>query len=453
MTNLNRLHTLASVTETSRSDEPDPTTAERRRGGLWRDRNFLTFWGGQSLAQFGSQITELALPVLAVLVLGATEWEVGVLNAAGVAAFLVIGLPAGAWIDRMRKRHVMIAADAVRIVALATIPVLWAIGVLQVWHLVVITLVIGVATVFFDVSYQSVVPSLVRGTAIPEANGKLEATHQLAGIAGPALGGWLVGVLTAPFAVLATAGTYVASLLALLFTRDDEVVAPRHEHEPIVRAIGVGVRWVFANPYLRRIVGTTAVSNFFSVITYTMLPIFLLRELGLSPAGMGVVFSFGAVGGLLGAVATPHIVRWLGEARAIPISSIGFSVAGLFLPAAALVPEIAFVVLVVQSAVGMFTVLVYNIVQVSFRQRITPKPLLGRMNASIRFFVWGVMPIGALLAGVLGTAYGAVVTMWIGAIGGLLSILFVVIGPFWALRELPGVTAEDEATAEALIKD
>ena len=218
-------------------------------------------------------------------------------------------------------------------------------------------------------------------------------------------------------------------------------------------AIGVGVRWVFANPYLRRIVGTTAVSNFFSVITYTMLPIFLLRELGLSPAGMGVVFSFGAVGGLLGAVATPHIVRWLGEARAIPISSIGFSVAGLFLPAAALVPEIAFVVLVVQSAVGMFTVLVYNIVQVSFRQRITPKPLLGRMNASIRFFVWGVMPIGALLAGVLGTAYGAVVTMWIGAIGGLLSILFVVIGPFWALRELPGVTAEDEATAEALIKD
>ncbi|MEV8272395.1 MFS transporter [Microbacterium sp. NPDC077184] len=441
------------MTETSRIDEPDPATVERRRGGLWRDQNFLTFWSGQSLAQFGSQITELALPVLAVLVLGATEWEVGVLNAAGVAAFLVIGLPAGAWIDRMRKRHVMIAADAVRIVALAAIPVLWAIGVLQVWHLVVIALVIGVATVFFDVSYQSVVPSLVRATAIPEANGKLEATHQLAGIAGPALGGWLVGVLTAPFAVLATAGTYGASLVALLFTRDDEVVAPRHEHEPIVRAIGVGVRWVFANPYLRRIVGTTAVSNFFSVITYTMLPIFLLRDLGLSPASMGVIFSFGAVGGLIGAMATPHLVRWLGEARTIPISSIGFSVAGLFLPAAALVPEIAFVVLVVQSAVGMFTVLVYNIVQVSFRQRITPKPLLGRMNASIRFFVWGVMPIGALLAGVLGTAYGAVATMWIGAIGGLLSVLFVVIGPFWGLRELPGVTAEDEAKAETLIKD
>ena len=214
-----------------------------------------SFWGGQSLAQFGSQITELALPVLAVLVLGATEWEVGVLNAAGVAAFLVIGLPAGAWIDRMRKRHVMIAADAVRIVALATIPVLWAISVLQVWHLVVIALVIGVATVFFDVSYQSVVPSLVRATEIPEANGKLEATHQLAGIAGPALGGWLVGVLTAPFAVLATAGTYIASLVALVFTKDDEVVAPRHEHEPIVRAIGVGVRWVFANPYLERVLG------------------------------------------------------------------------------------------------------------------------------------------------------------------------------------------------------
>ena len=414
---------------------------------LWRDRNFLTMWGGQALSQFGEEITNLAIPVLAVLLLHATEFEVGLLNAAGVAAFLVVGLPAGAWIDRMRKRHVMIWANAVRAVTLATVPVLWWLGWLDIWHLIVVALIIGIATVFFDVSYQSIVPSLVPGAQIAEANGKLESTQQLAGITGPAIGGWLIGILTAPLAVLATVGTYVTSFIALCFTRDTEVVAPRHEHEPMLRSIGEGLRWVFGNRYLRRIVGTTGVSNLFSTISFTMLPIFILRDLGLSPEAMGVIFSLGAIGGLLGAVATPRIVRWMGEGRAIPVSAIGFSVIGLFLPVAALVPAAAFPLLVAQAFVASFTVLLYNIVQVTFRQRITPKRLLGRMNASVRFCVWGVMPLGALAAGGLGAWLGVVPTMWIGAIGGLVAAAFVVFGPFWALRELPAAIEEETDAA------
>ena len=404
---------------------------------LWRDRSFMTFWSGQAFAQFGGQITELALPVLAVLLLNATEFEVGVLNAAGVAAFLVVGLPAGAWIDRMRKRHVMIAADAVRAVALATLPLLWFLGLLQIWHLVVVALVMGVATVFFDVSYQSIVPSLVRAERIPDANGKLESTAQLAGIAGPAAGGWLVAAITAPFAILATVATYVISLIALLLTRDREVVPERHEHEPLGRSIAEGLRWVFGNRYLRRIVPTTAVSNFFGTITYTLLPILLFRELGFTPELVGLVFGLSALGGFLGAVSTPWIVRWIGEARAIPVGSLAFTLIGFAIPAAAAVPDVAFPLLVVQGFLMSFSVLLYNITQVSFRQRITPTRLLGRMNASIRFCVWGVMPIAALLAGALGTWIGTVPTMWIGAIGSLLSILPVVIGPFWSMRELP----------------
>ncbi|WP_396656187.1 MFS transporter [Microbacterium sp.] len=418
-----------------------------RPRSLWRDRNFLTMWSGQALSQFGEQITGLAIPVLAVLLLHATEFEVGLLNAAGVAAFLVVGLPAGAWIDRMRKRHVMIWADAVRAVALATVPVLWWLGWLDIWHLIAVALVFGIATVFFDVSYQSIVPSLVPAAQIPEANGKLESTQQLAGIAGPAIGGWLIGILTAPLAVLATVGTYIASFIALCLTRDTEVVAPRDEHEPLLRSIGEGLRWVFGNRYLRRIVGTTGVSNLFSTISFTMLPIFILRDLGLSPEAMGVIFSLGAIGGLLGAMATPHIVRWIGEGRAIPVSAIGFSVIGLFLPVAALAPAVAFPLLVAQSFVASFTVLLYNIVQVSFRQRITPKRLLGRMNASVRFCVWGVMPLAALAAGGLGAWLGVVPTMWIGAIGGLVSAAFVVFGPFWAMRELPAALEEADADA------
>ena len=171
----------------SQSDGVDDVPATKT--SLWRDANFLTLWSGQSLAQFGPQITELAVPVLAVLLLGASEFEIGVLNAANVAAFLLVGLPAGAWIDRLRKRHVMIAADIVRALALAAVPALWMLGVLEIWQLVAIAFVVGIATVFFDVSYQSIVPSLVRPRQIAEANGKLQATYELANIAGPGIGG------------------------------------------------------------------------------------------------------------------------------------------------------------------------------------------------------------------------------------------------------------------------
>ncbi|WP_127473491.1 MFS transporter [Microbacterium sulfonylureivorans] len=419
------------------ADRADADAAPGPRGSLWRDRNFLTLWSGQTLSQFGAQITELAVPVLAVLLLNATEFQVGVLNAANVAAFLLVGLPAGAWIDRMRKRHVMIAADVVRAIALACVPLLWMLGMLQIWHLIVIAAIVGVATVFFDVSYQSIVPSLVRPNQIAEANGKLQSTYELANIAGPGIGGWLVGVITAPLAVLATAGTYLVSAVALLLTRDHEPPRAHEDRAPILREIWEGLHFVFTEKLLRRIVGTTATSNFFNTVSTTLLPLFLLRELGFSPASLGLIFSLGAVGGLLGAMATPHIVRWIGEARAIPVSAMGFSIVGLGVPVAALVPGVAFPLLVAQFFVMSFTVLLYNITQVTFRQRITPPRLLGRMNASVRFVVWGVMPIAALLAGGLGTWLGVVPTMWIGAIGQLLSAGFVVFGPFWTMRELP----------------
>ncbi|MHC2998392.1 MFS transporter [Microbacterium sp. HJ5] len=423
------------------ANRPDDRTLPSRPaapvGSLWRDRNFLTLWSGQALSQFGAQIAELAIPVLAVLLLNATEFQVGALNAANVAAFLLVGLPAGAWIDRMRKRHVMIVADLVRAAALALVPLLWTMGVLEVWHLIAVAVVVGVATVFFDVSYQSIVPSLVRPDQIAEANGKLQSTYELANIAGPGIGGWLVGVIAAPLAVLATAGTYVVSAIALMFTRDHEEAHDPTERGPILREIWEGLHFVFTEKLLRRIVGTTGTSNFFNTVSTTLLPLFLLRELGFSPASLGLIFSLAAVGGLLGAMATPHIVKRIGEARAIPISALGFSFVALLLPVAALTPSIAFPLLVAQFFVMSFTVLLYNITQVTFRQRITPPRLLGRMNASVRFVVWGVMPIAALLAGALGTWLGVVPTMWIGAIGQLASAAFVVFAPFWTVRELP----------------
>lgn len=427
----------------SQSDpEVAAPSASARHPSLWHDRNFLTLWSGQALSQFGAQIGELALPVLAVIVLQATEFEVGVLTAANVAAFLLIGLPAGAWIDRMSKRRVMIWSDAVRALALATLPALWMIDLLQMWHLYAVALVLGVATVFFDVSYQSILPSLVRPTQIAEANGKLASTQELASIAGPAVGGWLIGIFTAPFAILGTSITYVASFIALSLTHDHEQLRAPDDRAPLRQEIAEGLRFVFTEKLLRRIVGTTSISNFFNTLSMTMLPIFILRELGLSPASMGIIFALGAIGGLVGAATTPYIVRRIGEARAIPIGALGFSLVSMVVPVAAMVPSIAFPLLVVEGFVSSFTVLLYNITQVTFRQRITPPRLLGRMNASVRFVVWGVMPIAALLSGVLGTWIGVVATMWIAAIGQLLAAGFVVIGPFWALSELPDVSHE-----------
>ncbi len=198
------------------------------------------------------------------------------------------------------------------------------------------------------------------------------------------------------------------------------------------------MKFVFGHPLLRRIVGTTGGSNLFGTIALTLLPVLVLRTLGLDPIALGIILGVGSAGGLIGAIATPWITKWIGEGTALSVSSIVFGVALLAVPLSAMVPRAsALPVLVGSEFLVSFAVLVYNITQVTMRQRICPPRLLGRMNASIRFVVWGVMPIGSLISGVLGTAIGLVPTMWIGAIGGLLAAGFVVFSPLTTMKVLP----------------
>lgn len=404
---------------------------------LWRHDGFLRLWVGQTTSQFGAQLAFLAIPVLAIQLLGASEFEIGLLNALETAAFLVIGLPAGAWIDRWIKRRVMILADLVRAAALAVIPVLWFAGALEFWHVLVVGTVMGVATVFFDVSYQSYLPILVPGPAIPDANSKLEGTAQVARVGGPAIAGGLLAIVQAPLLLAGTAGTYLLSMLALLTIRDREEPKPRSDRRPLVVEIREGIAFVVSQPLLRRIVLTTGVGNLFTTMSLTMLPVLVLRELGLSPAVFGLATSVGAVGGILGALAAARLGRTIGEGTIIPVSAIVLGLALPLAPLMAALPGAAIGLLIGMELLLSVSILVYNVTQVSFRQRICPTPLLGRMNASIRFFVWGVMPIGALLSGVLATTIGVVPTMWIGAIGSLLSAGFVVFSPLLGMRTLP----------------
>lgn len=436
----------------ARADEPAPRP-------LVKDFYFLTFWAGQTVSQFGAKLGSLALSVLAVSLLRATEAEVGILNAAAVAAFLLVGLPAGAWVDRWLKRRVMIFADLVRMAAMLVVPVLWTIGLLQIWHLFIVAAIIGFATVFFDVAYQSYVPFLVPRKQVADANAKLETSAQVAQIGGPAIGGGLLSIISAPLLFLAEAIGYATSAVFLTFTRDDEVPQPREQRRPLVSEIREGMGFVMRHPLLRRIVACTGGVNLFTSVAFTLFPILVLRDLDLGPAGLGLVFSVGSVGGLLGAMLTPRLARRLGEGTLIPVSTIVGSLFLFLIPLTVLVSEkwMALAMLIVSEGGFAFSVLAYNIMQVSMRQRICPPRLLGRMNASIRFIVYGVMPISALAAGGLGAWLGVVPATWISVIGSLLSAAPVLFSSLLRMKTLPdtpdGGTEDVNVDAELLKQD
>jgi MFS family permease len=359
----------------------------------------------------------------------------GYLTALETVAFLVIGLPAGAWVDRWRRKRVLVTADVVRAVTLASLPIAYLAGVLTLGQLFVVAAVTGAATVFFDVAYQSYLPSLVHRDQIVDGNGKLEASRAVAQVAGPGAAGVLLRVVGAPLLIAVDAVSFLLSALFIGAIRQPDRVPDRSTRRRLRTEIGEGLSFVVRHPLLRRIVACTGTSNLFSMITTTLLVLFALRELDLSETDLGFVLSAGAVGGLLGAVTAARFARWVGEGRAIPLSVL------VALPFAALTPLAALgapVPLLVLSQFGFsWVVVVYNVTQVSFRQRLCPPQLLGRMNASVRFLVFGTMPVGGLLGGALGTWLGVVPTLWIAVGGQALAAAWVTLSPLLGLRDLP----------------
>lgn len=403
------------------------------------DRNFNRFWAGESLSHFAVQLGAVALPVISVDLLHASESQLGYLNASSTAAFLLLGLPAGAWVDRWFKRPTLIWANLLRGLAVAAVPLLYYSGALQLWHLYVIAGVIGVATVFFDVAYQSFIPMLVPVGHIGRANSRMEATAQLARLAGPALGGLLLKVISAPLLLLADALGYLVSWAFLLLTRDHEgeYRAERGElpARNLRREIAEGLTFVVRQPAISRITLASFLSNFAYTAAFTLVPIVILRLLGMSPFEYGVIMTVGALGGLLGASMAGRLGRRFGTANAVRLSTLAGSVAVFGYPAALLAPgpELATATLLIGSFLGNASILVYNVTQVSLRQRLCPRHLLGRMNASVRFIVWGIMPISALAAGWGSEALGVGNFLWIAAGLGTLGVV-----PLWQLhRHLP----------------
>ncbi len=425
------------------------------KGGLWRHPDFLKLWSAETVSQFGTQVSQLAIPLAAVIVLDASAFEVALLGTVEFLPFMLFTLPAGVWVDRLRRRPILIAGDLGRGALLASIPIAYVLDVLTLGQLYVVGFLVGVCTVFFDVSYQSYLPSLVERDQIIEGNSKLEISRSSAQIAGPGFAGLLVQAITAPYAILVDSISFLGSGLFILGIRKEEPRPVAHEEHGekagLWTELKEGLHFVLSNPNLRAQAGCTATSNFFSNVAFAIIIVFLVRELGLSPGVIGLTLSLGSIGSLVAALTATRISGRFGIGMTT-IASAAFFGPTTLLIAFAPVGNAAIPFLVLAQLLFGFTVVVYNIVQVSYRQAICPPRLQGRMNAVMRFIVWGTIPLGALTGGVLGSTIGLRETMVVGAIGGGLAVLWIVFSPQRHLREMPEPVA-DEPTATAAAGD
>jgi MFS family permease len=400
------------------------------KGRLWRDGEFLKLWSGQAISEIGSQVSQLALPTVAILLLGATPFQVGLLVACENLAFPVLGLVAGVYADRLRRRPIMIACDLVRLLALASVPIAFAFNVLAMPQLYVVALITGVGTVFFDVAYQSYLPALIQRGDLVEGNTKLQVTGSIAQMAGPALAGFLIQLIGPARAVAADAASFLVSVGSLVWIRRPEP-APNPATETGRRGffseMWEGIQVVFGNPIIWKIAGSTSTSNLGSNIFFAVYLIFAYRVLHLSPGTIGIIFGAGAVGGLFGALSASWVARRIGLGPTLFATIVIGGLAMILVPIAQL--GFAVPLLLASTVIGSFTGPVYNINQVSLRQAITPDRVQGRMNATVRTVIWGTLPIGALIGGVVGNAYGLMPAMYIGIAVATFAGFWILLGP------------------------
>src|SRR5918994_428202 len=374
--------------------------------GLWRHADFLKLWSAETISQFGTQVSQLALPFVAIVVLDASPFAVAALGTVEFLPFLLFTLPAGVWVDRLRRRAILIVADYGRAALLFTVPVAYALDALTMAQLYVVGFLVGTFTVFFDVSYQSYLPALVELERIIEGNSKLEVSRTTAQITGPGVAGGLIGLVTAPYAVLLDAISFLGSGLFLTAIRKEEPKPARAEGtKPRMRTeLKEGLQYVVHHPLLRPQALCTGTSNFFSNVTFAVFLVYAVRTLDLSAAEIGLIFTIGGPGGLAAARTSQPITGGVGVRRAAGANWATGGSAAFLVPLAP--QDFPHPFLVAFGLLSSFAIVVYNITQVSLRQAITPERIQGRMNSVMRFLVWGTIPLGSLVGGVLTTFIG-----------------------------------------------
>ncbi len=409
------------------------------RRPVWRRRDFALLWIGQTVSEVGSAVTTLALPTLAIFVFHAGPAAVGLMVASERLPFPLVALFAGAIVDRVHRRRVMVTCNVARLLILGALPLLSAIGSLHLWELFVAAAALGVFSVFFDVSYMAFVPGLVGQDQMLEANSRLQVTWSAAQTVGPGLGGVLVQAVGAARAVLVDSLSFLVSSIALLSIRHVEAPPSAVGRRHLLAEVAEGLRHVFGVTVLRAQLLCMSGALVFAHAYEAPLYVFAYNRLHLSPGLLGAMLASQGVGAMVGSVVGGRVIARLGVGPTISLASaFAIAVIGL-LPLALYVSPAAvmFPVFILGSAVGVAA----DIAQVTLRQTLTPARLQGRMGSVFRTFFWGAWPLGNLLGGLLASAIGSAATLWVTALVGTLGFLTIRFTPLWSVRQLPDPVA------------
>jgi predicted MFS family arabinose efflux permease len=404
--------------------------------GLWRDREFLKLWAGQAVSQMGSRVSATALPLAAAFTLQASPLQMGILSGASAAAILIFGLFAGAWVDRVHRRPILILADLGRAAILLAVPIAASMHRLSMGVLYAVAASTGLLTVFFDAGYQSYVPSLVKRDKLLEANSKLALTESIADIGGPGLGGILVAWFTAPMAFLFDAASFLFSAVSIWRIHRPEPPPAVSDDADMLREISEGLQVSWHDPILRALMLRKGTAGICAGVVGGLYFLFAIRELHMDAARLGLIVSLGGISNLFGALVSERLVRRCGIGPVIISAALLTGVAVLIPPLAHGTVPVCTAYLAAGQAFDM-TWPIYMINEQTLRQTVTPDRLLGRVNSAMHLLFFGAMPLGALAGGIIAQSTGLRVAMLAGALGFLLSTVFLIASPIRRLRDLP----------------
>lgn len=421
------------------SEHASTLEGQAARTPLWRNRDFLTFWSGETLSLFGEQVTMLALPLTAVLALGSGPEQLGWLRFLQMIPYLFFGPLAGVWIDRHRRLPAMLGANLTRMILIGLVPVLAAAGWLDMPALLTITFGVGSAAVLYDVSWMSFVPALVPDPGyLVEANARLGTSQSAATAAGPGLAGTLVSLLTAPIAMAVNAATYLASAVSLLAIRtSEEAPRPAAQRPRLTHDLIEGLRFVAGNRYLRAVALVGGSCNFFMSANQPIFILYAVQDRHFPASALGLVLTLGAVGGVLGALMAATLIRRIRPGYIYVVSLTLAFAAPLIIPAATGPKALIGAEFTIAFFLSYLGVSVVNVVILSLRQSITPAPLMGRMNAAMRAVMFGLGALGGPAAGLAAVALGVHNTLWVSALAGVGFLATVFTSPMARLRSIP----------------
>ncbi|MEO7262643.1 MAG: MFS transporter [Jatrophihabitantaceae bacterium] len=424
--------------------EPGP----RPHAGISGNRDFMKLWAGETVSLVGTQITQFALPLVAILTLQASVFQVGVLNACRNIPVVLVSLFVGVWLDRRRRRPVLIACCLVNAFLIGMIPVASVLGLLSMNLLYLICILSGAVSVTFDVGVLSYVPSLVGRRHLADSNSRMQSSFSLAMVAGPGIAGVVVGILTAPITLALDAVSYVCSALGLISIRTAEPAPEVPDIRlSIWRSIGEGWQILFGNRVFRDLLTQSAWFNFVQSGFITIFVVYAIRDLRLTPLQLGIVLGAIAVGALCGSMIANRVRNALGLGRTMLIAIL----LGTLCQLGTLIPRDSgpasiCLLCVIEFCYGC-GVMVFRVNTITLLQTMTPNRLLGRMNASYRLTIFGTAPVGAVLVGVLGRAVGLHVTLVITVLVFVTPVLWTLFSPIFRMQEMPSGPAEESEPA------